>query len=249
MISLFSCQPLFFKNFTKGKRKLGSGWDFINRQFSNKLRKGKKNGYTFFTWEVNAADYGVAQNRKRVFIVGVRGNKCNLEKPDGKYKKKPRTLEKVIGKLKGEFERPGIDYYQYDTLRYNVFKENLIKAGENWKVLPIALQKRVMGKGWYATGGKVGFCRRLSWDKPAPTITTNPSGRATNLCHPDKPRPLNYTECALVQGFPKSWKFVGSLSKKYKQIGNAVPIKLATAIGKSIIDFELESDPIFESVR
>jgi DNA (cytosine-5)-methyltransferase 1 len=92
-----------------------------------------------------------------------------------------------------------------------------------------------MGKGFYATGGKVGFCRRLSWDKPSPTITTNPMGRATNLCHPEKPRPLTYKECALIQGFPENWEFFGKISQKYKQIGNAVPIRLAEVIGKTII--------------
>lgn len=221
------------KNLTK-KEKLGSGWDFINKQFAKVLRQGKRGGYRFSIWELDATDFGVAQKRKRVFIVGTRSD-CQLEKPKGVHGVKPRTLRDVIGELDGKYERPGIDYFPYDKLRLKIFSERLIKAGENWTALTVRLQKRVMGKGWYATGGKVGFCRRLSWDKPSPTITTNPLGRATNLCHPGKPRPLNYIECALLQGFPKNWKFEGSLSQKYKQIGNAVPIQLGTAIGKSIL--------------
>lgn len=222
------------KNLTK-KEKLGSGWDFINRQFAKVLRQGRKEGYRLTIWELDAVEFGVAQKRKRVFIVGTRDDNL-LPMLKGLYANKPRKLGDVIGGLDGKYERPGIDYFPYDKIRTKVFSENLVKAGENWTSLPVSLQKKVMGKGWYATGGKVGFCRRLSWDKPSPTITTNPSGRATNLCHPEKPRPLSYVECALLQGFPKGWKFEGSLSQKYKQIGNAVPVKLGTAIGKSILE-------------
>ncbi|MBU1862689.1 MAG: DNA cytosine methyltransferase [Candidatus Omnitrophica bacterium] len=216
------------------REKLGSGWDFINKQFAKVLRQGKKGGYRLAVWELDAVDFGAAQKRKRVFIVGIR-TKCQLSKPIGTYVNRPRSLKDVIGRLDGKYEGPGKDYFPYDKIRSKIFSENLVRAGENWTFLPINLQKKVMGKGWYATGGKVGFCRRLSWHKPSPTITTNPTGRATNLCHPEKPRPLNYVECALLQGFPKSWKFEGSLSQKYKQIGNAVPVQLGTAIGKSIL--------------
>jgi len=222
------------KNLTR-REKLGSGWDFINREFARVLRQGKRGGYCFTVWELDAVDFGAAQKRKRVFIVGTRRN-CQLSKPNGTYGTKQRVLKDVIGGLDGKHERAGIDYFPYDSTRSEIFRENLVKAGENWTSLPIRLQKKVMGKGWYATGGKVGFCRRLSWDKPSPTITTNPVGRATNLCHPEKPRPLNYVECALLQGFPKGWKFEGSLSQKYKQIGNAVPPMLGYVIGRSIMD-------------
>jgi DNA (cytosine-5)-methyltransferase 1 len=216
------------------KQKLGSGWDFINDQFKTKLKAGKKAGYSLHVWELNASDFGVPQRRKRVFIVGVRGL-GKLDQPEGKFKIRPVSLRRAIGHLNGNHEMPGKDYLEYDKVRYKIFSKNLVKQGQNWTALPKHLQKKVMGQGFYATGGKVGFCRRLSWDKPCPTITTNPMGRATNLCHPEKPRPLNYRECALIQGFPESWEFVGSVSQKYKQIGNAVPIKLATAIGKKII--------------
>lgn len=216
------------------KQKLGSGWDFINKQFVTKLKTGKKTGYSLHVWELDASEFGVPQKRKRVFIVGMRGAGI-LDRPEGKYKNRPVSIKSVIGHLNGHYENPGVDYLEYDQLRYKIFSKNLIKQGQNWTTLPRSLQKKVMGKGFYATGGKVGFCRRLSWNKPSPTITTNPMGRATNLCHPEKPRPLNYKECALIQGFPHNWEFVGSVSQKYKQIGNAVPIKLATVIGKTII--------------
>ncbi len=216
------------------KQKLGSGWDFINKQFAEKLKAGKKAGYSLHVWELDASHFGVPQKRKRIFIVGVRGL-GKIGQPKGKHKDRPVSIRRAIGHLNGNYETPGVDYLQYDAVRHEIFAKNLVKQGQNWTALPRPLQKKVMGKGFYATGGKVGFCRRLSWDKPSPTITTNPMGRATNLCHPEKPRPLTYEECALIQGFPEDWQFVGSVSQKYKQIGNAVPPALGYAIGKTIL--------------
>jgi DNA (cytosine-5)-methyltransferase 1 len=231
-------KPLELRNMPGSRisknQKLGSGWDFINKQFKEKLKAGKKRGYSLHVWELDSSDFGVPQKRKRVFIVGVRGL-LKIDRPIGKYKDRPISIRHAIGHLNCDYETPGVDYLQYDAVRHEIFSKNLVKQGQNWTVLSELLQKKVMGKGFYATGGKVGFCRRLSWDKPSPTITTNPMGRATNLCHPEKPRPLTYKECALIQGFPKDWDFVGSVSQKYKQIGNAVPIKLAVAIGKAVL--------------
>ncbi|MFH0860577.1 MAG: DNA cytosine methyltransferase [Candidatus Altiarchaeota archaeon] len=214
--------------------RLGSAWDAIMAEFNLTLSNKGKDSYRIHMWELNAADYGAPQLRKRVFIVGAKKG-YDLAKPKARYYNNHLPLKKAIRRLRGLREREHVDYLPYDDTRHEIFSKGLVGPGENWKALPVRLQKKVMGKGWHATGGKVGFCRRLSWDKPSPTILTTPSGRATNLCHPDKPRPLTYRECALVQGFPPGWVFKGSLTQKYKQIGNAVPVKLANAIGKSIL--------------
>ena len=79
------------------------------------------------------------------------------------------------------------------------------------------------------------FYRRLSWDKPSPTITTSPHQKATDMCHPEKLRPLSVKECARLQTFPDNWVFFGSTTSKYRQIGNAVPVMLSLAIGEHII--------------
>jgi DNA (cytosine-5)-methyltransferase 1 len=55
------------------------------------------------------------------------------------------------------------------------------------------------------------------------------------MCHPTKNRPLSVKEYARIQQFPDDWKFIGTIAAKYRQIGNAVPIGLAEAIGKAII--------------
>jgi len=56
----------------------------------------------------------------------------------------------------------------------------------------------------------------------------------TERCHPEEVRPFTVREYARIQSFPDSWKFVGSLSSQYRQVGNAVPVKLATAVAKEV---------------
>ena len=228
--------PLKKRNKTKINKNsnLGSAWDFIRKEFSNKLKEGKRNGYKIHVFELDSSDFGVPQKRKRVFIIGVRSPyKTKILQIIPNNQKV--TVKDTILELCGKDEKEGIDYRSYDATRFKIFSNGLVKDGQNWTVLPTRLQKKVMGKGWYATGGKVGFCRRLAWDKPSPTITTDPAGRATNMCHPSRPRPLTYQECALLQGFPENWKFAGSLTHKYRQIGNAVPVQLANKIGTVLI--------------
>ena len=57
---------------------------------------------------------------------------------------------------------------------------------------------------------------------------------ATDLCHPDKDRPLSVQEYARIQEFPDDWRFFGEMKDVYKQIGNAVPVSLGYAIGKQV---------------
>lgn len=65
---------------------------------------------------------------------------------------------------------------------------------------------------------------------------------ATDLCHPIEDRPLSVEEYACIQEFPEDWEICGSILEQYKQIGNAVPIKLGEAIGRAIIaDINSES--------
>ena len=58
---------------------------------------------------------------------------------------------------------------------------------------------------------------------------------ATDLCHPIEDRPLSIEEYKRIQGFPDNWTFCGSILDVYKQIGNAVPIPLGRAVGRTLI--------------
>lgn len=79
------------------------------------------------------------------------------------------------------------------------------------------------------------MARRLSLDEPSLTLTCAPAQKQTERCHPTETRPLSVREYARIQTFPDDWIFEGSLSAKYKQIGNAVPVNLAYAIGRSLV--------------
>jgi DNA (cytosine-5)-methyltransferase 1 len=69
------------------------------------------------------------------------------------------------------------------------------------------------------------------------TLTTSPCQKQTERCHPLETRPLNIREYARIQTFPDSYIFEGSVLNQYKQIGNAVPVKLAEAMANRIKSF------------
>ena len=113
---------------------------------------------------------------------------------------------------------------------------DMVPEGGNWRNLPIKTQKEYMKKSFYLGGGKTGMARRLSWDEPSLTLTCNPAQNQTERCHPTETRPLNLREYARIQTFPDSWKFYGTTTSIYKQIGNAVPCLMAKAIGLKILE-------------
>ncbi|MFM6244699.1 MAG: DNA cytosine methyltransferase, partial [Dolichospermum sp.] len=67
--------------------------------------------------------------------------------------------------------------------------------------------------------------------------------KATDMCHPVELRPLTVRESAKIQTFPDDWIFHGSISSKYKQIGNAVPVLLAKELGEYLIYLMLGNQP------
>ena len=109
-----------------------------------------------------------------------------------------------------------------------------VPPGGSWVDMPTKVQKKYMGKSFYSTGGRRGMGRRISWDEPCLTLTTSPGQKMTERCHPDELRPFTIREYARIQTFPDSWKFVGSNSSQYRQIGNAIPVKFATALATSL---------------
>ena len=122
----------------------------------------------------------------------------------------------------------------------------MLGPGQNWRNIPSELQESAMGNSFHSGGGKTGFYRRLSWDKPSPTLVTRPNMKATDLCHPTELRPLSVEEYAAIQTFPRTYKFSGKLDDQYRQIGNAVPCLFAEAIGRHVMAFDRGTDAIPE---
>ena len=187
-------------------------------------------GYSFNLY--NSANFGVPQIRERVIIICSRDGKkppflIPTHSEDGSYGlPKWKALKPCISKLKEH------DHLNFPEKRLQYYR--LLKSGENWKNLPVNLQKEAMGKSFYSGGGKTGFLRRLAWDKPSPTLVTHPAMPATDLAHPSENRPISVQEYKRIQEFPDNWELAGPITQKYKQVGNAVPLGLGYAVGSLI---------------
>ena len=201
------------------------------------LDKLKEMGYAVSFNLYNAAYFGAPQIRERVVIIGKLGSeKVSYLQPTHNENgsnglKKWRTLQDALEQLPENCQHHFIEFPEKRLKYYRMLKE-----GQYWKDLPLDMQKEAMGKSFYLGGGKTGFLRRLSYSKPSPTLVTNPTMPATDLAHPTEDRPLSVEEYACIQEFPQDWQICGTILDKYKQIGNAVPIKLGEAIAKTILD-------------
>jgi DNA (cytosine-5)-methyltransferase 1 len=193
--------------------------------YTNQLRRFRSAGYVVRAKVVSAADFGVCQERKRLFFVGIRsdlGETYEFPDPthcvggDRKLRlKKTPTLKRTIGGMpawpEGEFDEQPFHWYYMSR------------------------------------------DRRRSWDDISKTIVANsrhvplhPSSPALNRIGADHwefssdapARRLSYREAALIQGFPKSIKFPDTFGMrlKYRVIGNAVPPPLFQAIASAIPD-------------
>jgi DNA (cytosine-5)-methyltransferase 1 len=190
-------------------------------------------GYCVSWGVLNSADYGSPQARERVIFIGSLDGHFVWPGPthsrNGENgKKKWATLKDGLKGLKEK--RP--QYLEFNNKVYNYLK--LVPEGNNWRSLPKKLRSKAVGSAYKSWGGRCGFLRRLSWNRPSPTITNNPKTKATMLCHPTKIRPLSVRECARLQQFPDYWNFAGSIAAQYRQVGNATPLALGHAIGIAI---------------
>ncbi len=173
---------------------------------------------------LNAVNYSVPQKRQRLFIVGTKKG-INFSFPEGH--------DRIVTLKDALVNVPKSKGTSYSPNRKKVL--NLVPPGGCWINLPEKLQKDYLGKSFNSGGGKRGMARRLSWDEPSLTLTTSPSQKQTERCHPDETRPFTVREYARIQTFPDEWEFTGSVSSQYKQIGNAVPVDLGYAIGNEIV--------------
>ena len=222
-------------------QKLGTVLDVILSEF-------EKLGYKTVYGVLDAVNYGVPQFRERFVLIGSRDNEdiflpipthfCMHQ--DASYRW--RTLADTIKDLE---DAPG-DCTYFSTDRLNYLK--MVPEGGNWKDLPDNVVQAAMGGAYTSGGGKVGFFRRLSYAQPSPTLVTSPVQKATMMCHPTKDRPLSIREYARIQQFPDDWKFTGSIAEQYRQIGNAVPVGLAEALGKAVIA-TAESSAVVQTKR
>ncbi len=190
-------------------------------------------GYRVMYRVVRSQYLDVPQKRERLIILAVRDD---LKMPFVFPKEKDYTIS-LREALKNCPKSPG---QEYPEKKKKILK--LVSPGGYWRDLPVEIQKEYMGASFYMGGGKTGMARRLSWNEPSLTLTCSPAQKQTERCHPKETRPLTVREYARIQTFPDDWKFSGSVSSQYKQIGNAVPCNLGYHIGKCLIAM-LENKP------
>jgi len=185
---------------------------------------------------LRAIFYNVPQKRERLILVGIRKDiDIDFEYPQAN--KKVYNLRDALkaGPLFDSdvpADSPGT---KYPASKKAVL--DLVPPGGYWRDLPLEIQKQYMQKSFFLGGGKTGMARRISWDEPSLTLTCSPAQKQTERCHPDHTRPFTVREYARIQTFPDDWEFQGPVSAQYKQIGNAVPVNLAAAIGGSLVTF------------
>jgi len=202
----------------------------------------ESNGYSVWANVVNSAYYGVPQERQRLVLLASRLGPISMIASTRKGRL--RTVRECIEKL----PRIGAGFADFqDRLHQSAGVDPInmkrLKAstpGGTWRDWPSNLvaqcHKKRSGKTYPSVYG------RMVWDSPSPTITTQFYGFGNGrFGHPEQDRAISLREGALLQSFPKSYKFVApdqpiQLSKVGRLIGNSVPVKLAEAIGRSFLE-------------
>ncbi|MFT6835724.1 MAG: DNA (cytosine-5)-methyltransferase 1 [Francisellaceae bacterium] len=194
-------------------------------------------GYTLIVEPkvIKSIFYKVPQKRERLILVGVRNdlvNKAEFKWPSP-YKR-VMTLSDAFNK--GELFDTDVSEsagQNYPKRKAEIMEQ--VPQGGYWRDLNDDLQREYMQGSYFLGGGKTGMARRLSMQEPSLTLTTSPAQKQTERCHPLETRPLQSREYARIQTFPDNWEFQGPLTAIYKQVGNAVPVNMAAALGRSLV--------------
>lgn len=193
-------------------------------------------GYELSYKLLNASDYEVPQNRYRVILVGTRidfDSPFTFPEPMTDKDKDMLTVGSVINKEVPKDEVQEV--WKLSPQSMSLIPH--IPAGGSWKAVPYDILpdrlKRIRDnmKKYHSPN----FYRRFAKDEVMGTITAASTPENSGIVHPYEDRRYSVREIARFQTFPDSFKFVGeSVSEKYKMIGNAVPVKLAYHIAKSL---------------
>jgi DNA (cytosine-5)-methyltransferase 1 len=203
-------------------------------------------GYRFDAGVINCSNYGLAQDRKRFVLIASRYGEIKI--PSG-IKKNKKTVRQVIGKLPplrdGEASLTDNLHKARSLSPLNLERAQHSLPGGTWLDWPEHL--RLECHKTEAGGSFKSVYGRMRWDGRSPTITTQSYNIGTGrFIHPGQDRALSLREAAMLQSFPKGYKFTkGAEATSFtvvgRLIGNAVPPVLGKAIGKAFSDHVLES--------
>lgn len=213
--------------------------------------------------ELDAADYGVPQHRRRIFIIGNRiGLPMIFPEPTHGHGCRPyTTVRKAIQDLpqlrngadidRKPYGKLGRSLTQYQrTMRASMNGTNQVQGNFVSQSADIIIQRyRHIGKGknWEAIPEELmqnyedasrchtGIYHRLEWDKPSKVIG---NFRKNMLIHPQQHRGLSVREAARLQSFPDDYEFLDSIGFQQQQVADAVPPLLAEAVARCIVRAE-----------
>ena len=199
-------------------------------------------GYEVWWDVIFCPKYGVPQNRSRLVLLASLHGEINMQAPTYEKESDYLTVRKVISKLPpieaGEISADDPFHRTARMSELNLRRIGQSKPGGTWrdwdKDLVARCHQRSSGSTYSSVYG------RMSWDSPSPTITTQFYGFGNGrFGHPEQDRAISLREGALLQGFPKDYRFSApdepiSIRDMGRMIGNAVPPLLARAIARSI---------------
>lgn len=201
--------------------------------------------------KVYCPDYGIPQTRKRLVLVASKFGDIKLIPPTHTVENYV-TVKDAIGNLPelqaGEQSVSDSLHKAKALSALNLCRIRNTPYGGSWKDWPEELKlkchKSEAGKSFGSVYG------RMVWEKPAPTMTTQCTGLGNGrFGHPTQNRAITVREAALIQTFPKTYRFfsneeVVSITKASRYIGNAVPPKLGEIIARSILHHLTELNKI-----
>lgn len=206
--------------------------------FQNLHRELTKLGYEVSAEVHDLADFGLPQRRIRALLVAKLGGAVPLDFPKVAA---PRTVRDAIGHLPplAAGETDPHDPMHTCPRMQGVSLERaraMPRDGGSWiDMAPEHHHLRIPSMRVEQPGSFPDVYGRLAWDRPAPTITRECShpgnGRYT---HPEQDRLLSVREMALLQGYPDDYVFLGPLSSRYRQIGDAVPPMISSMIAERV---------------
>lgn len=128
---------------------------------------------------------------------------------------------------------PGANHYAARLSPANLARLALIKPGQDWRDLPRDMLPGGMQRALRKDHTR--RYRRMTWDGvPRAVITRFRDPKSGEYIHPDQDRTITIREAARLQGFPDRFVFHGDRSSQYDQVGNAVPVQVAEAIGVQV---------------
>lgn len=209
--------------------------------FNDFVRTLENLNYEVWHDVVKAQDYGVPQSRQRLVLIASRIGKIELipgPRKDGNYV----TLSEAIGdlpKIEDGESHPEDKLHRARKLgEINKIRIQATPEGGSWKdwddSLKLECHKKPSGKSYRSVYG------RMRWNSIAPTMTTQCTGYGNGrFGHPEQDRAISLREAAIIQSFPRDYKFIDPNAKFYpthleRHIGNAVPVGLAEAVALSI---------------